>query len=168
MSLKKWADEVVRPPVPVALPRLAFLNGTPLDDGKELAIELATRFNEARIVKAGADAWQTVTKAESFEGWVKIGKALAVGRNHALTVSGAATPIGQNYSKAFGQWLAECGFKDKSKQLRSWALTLHENVAAITTWRETLTDKQRKRLRNPQAIVVRWRRSTASAQANVH
>jgi len=40
------------------------------------------------------------------------------------------------------------------------------HVAAITTWRETLTDKQRKRLRNPQAIVVRWRRSTAPAQAN--
>ncbi len=161
MSLKRWADEVVRPTAPVALPRLAFLNGAPLDDGKELAIELATRFNEARVVKAGADAWATVGKGQDFETWRRIGAALSVGRSFALKASGASAPIGRPYSATFSSWLDQHGFQGMSKPLRSWTLDMHEHLAEISQWRATLTDRERRRLTNPQSIVRRWRKDTA-------
>ena len=162
MSLKRWADEVVRPAVPVALPRLAFLNSTPLDDGKELAVELATQFNEKRIIRRGVDAWAVVKKAESFEGWKAIGAALAIGRKHALETSGASAAIGRRYSAAFSAWLDQTGFPQMSKPLRSWTLDLNQNILAVLQqWRAPLTDRERKRLTNPQSIVRRWRKDTA-------
>jgi len=43
----------------------------------------------------------------------------------------------------------------------SEALDLNENIVAIEQWRSTLDDKQRRRLRDPQNVVKKWRISTA-------
>jgi len=43
---------------------------------------------------------------------------------------------------------------------RSHAIELHENIAAITGWRDGLSERQRKRLIDAQANVQRWRTST--------
>jgi hypothetical protein len=43
---------------------------------------------------------------------------------------------------------------------RSWAILLHENAAAIEQFRSGLSERERKRLINPQSIVRRWQRAT--------
>ena len=45
---------------------------------------------------------------------------------------------------------------------RSWALELHSNHDAISTWLSNLDNQKRKLLKHPQSIVVRWRAATQS------
>jgi hypothetical protein len=59
---------------PVTLPKLTFTAGH--DDIKEAAERIAT----TRIIRAGRDAWEEIGRAEGFEAWKLIGKALAVGK----------------------------------------------------------------------------------------
>ena len=113
-----------------------------------------------RIIRAGRDAWGEIAKSENFEAWLAIGKALTIGKAHALKASGANAPWGQNYCRAFSAWAKETGFSTMRASDRSYAIALSENLGAITSWRATLSDKQRGRLRSAQANVRRWRIAT--------
>lgn len=89
---------------------------------------------------AGRDAWQAIGRAESFEAWKSIGAALAIGKAAALKLTGANAAWGRNYSRAFHTWMAEHGFGDMRSSDRSHAIELHENLAEITAWRDSLPD----------------------------
>ncbi len=147
-----------RPPTPpVTLPKF---NLAEIDTELE-AREAQARVAELRLIRAGRDAWAAIGRAESFEAWKRIGAALAVGKAHALRITGANRAWGRNYSREFGDWITQHGFDRMSKSVRSVAIELHENAAAIETWRATLPDKQRQRLVHPLSNVRRWRASTA-------
>jgi hypothetical protein len=122
--------------------------------------ETAAKFLEARTIKAGVECWQAIGRAESFEAWVKIGKALQIGRDYSLKTTGANRPMGQIYCKAFSAWIDRQGFAGMQKSLRSVAIDLAENAEAITAWRNTLPERQRKRLVHPLSVTRRWRAST--------
>jgi hypothetical protein len=72
-------------PPPVTMPAIN------LPDLDSAAIEAETREAQARVrvIRAGRDAWEQINKAQSFSGWVAVGKALAVGRDFALRATGA-------------------------------------------------------------------------------
>jgi hypothetical protein len=55
--------------------------------------------------------------------------------------------------------MTQHGFDKMAKSARSVAIELHENANAIEAWRETLPEKQRKRLVHPLSNVRRWRAS---------
>jgi hypothetical protein len=93
------------------------------------------------------------------ESWKLIGAALAVGKHHALNVTGANAAWGPNYSREFSNWLKQHGFDKMAKSVRSVAVELHENANAIAAWRATLPERQRKRLVHPLSNVRRWRAS---------
>jgi hypothetical protein len=149
-------------PAPVTLPHFACLDKPPPQDDIK---EAAKRFIEQRTIRAGADAWLTITKAESFEAWKSIGKALQVGRDHALRVTMANAPMGQRYSKAFSAWVKQHHFEQMPKSTRSVAIELNENIAAITAWRATLSEKQQRRLVHPLSNVARWKRATTARKS---
>src|SRR5207248_7045464 len=113
-----------------------------------------------RTIRAGRDAWQAITRAETFEAWVTIAKALAIGRDHALKLTGANAPHGRQYSLAFCDWAKRHGFGGMEKSVRSVALELHSNIEAITEWRASLPERQRRRLVHPLSNVRGWRAST--------
>jgi hypothetical protein len=138
----------------VSLPRLAF-TAEP-DDPKEAA----ERFMEIRIIRAGRNAFEQIAKAQSFEAWKDIGRALCIGKSHALKITGANAAWGQHYSREFGLWLKEHGFDRMPKSTRSVAIELAENAEAIEAWRATLPEKQRRRLVHPLSNVRRWRAAT--------
>lgn len=146
--LNPWGEEIPR--VPVTLPKVVLPE---IEDNKN---EVAARFAEQRTIRAGIEAWQAINKAESFDGWKAIGKALQVGRDHALRATGANAPIGRRYSEALSAWLNQHHFGHMPKGTRSWALALNENLSAIEQWRQTLTERDRQRLINPQSVVKRW------------
>jgi hypothetical protein len=127
------------------------------DDPKETAERIATM----RTIRAGRDAWEEINRAESFESWKLIGAALAVGKAHALKITGANAAWGQHYSREFGKWIKQHGFDKMAKSVRSVAIELHENANAIEAWRTTLPERQRKRLIHPLSNVRRWRAATA-------
>jgi hypothetical protein len=169
MALNRLGEELTdtltkRPPPPVALPALEFLKkGPPVDDEPERK-EIAAKFLEARIIKTGVECWQAIGRAESFEAWVKIGKALQIGRDYSLKATGANRPMGQIYCKTFGAWLAKCGFGAIEKSVRSAALDLVEHLAEIEAFRATLSDKRQRQLKHPLSNVAAWRKATAQAK----
>ncbi len=89
-----------------------------------------------------------------------VGKALAVGRDFALRVTGANRPEGRRYCAEFSAWIEAHGFAGMQKSVRSVAIELAENIAAIEQWRSTLPERQRRRLVHPLSNVRRWRAST--------
>lgn len=110
-------------------------------------------------MRAGLEAWRTIKNAESFDSWTAVGEALLVGRVYALRITQAAAPMGQHYCRALSDWLEVHGFDGMSPSVRSVAIELAENIEAIKTWRETLTEKERRRLVHPLSNVRRWRAS---------
>ena len=154
-SLGGEKQERVAPPV--TLPRFDLAD----IDVEAEAREAAARVAERKVIRAGVDAWAAITKAESFEGWKAIGAALAVGKAHALRVTGANAPWGRTYSRVFGEWIKTHHFDRMVKSVRSVAIELHENISAIEAWRATLSEKQRRRLVHPLSNVRRWRKATA-------
>jgi hypothetical protein len=155
MALRGGENFNAHEPVPVTLPAVEL---TDIDIERE-AKEAAARVAERRVVRRGLDAWREINRAESFEGWRAIGAALAVGKRHALKVTGANAAWGRNYSREFSDWMKQHGFDAMAKSVRSVAVELHENAKAIEAWRATLPERQRKRLIHPLSNVRRWRAS---------
>jgi hypothetical protein len=149
-------------PPPVTLPALKLDN---IDIEAVERAATAAKFLEARTIRTGVECWQAIGRAESFEAWVKIGKALQIGRDYSLKTTGANRPMGQIYCKAFGAWLAKCGFNGIEKTVRSAALDLVEHLAEIEAWRLTLSEKRRRQLKHPLSNVAAWRKATAQAKS---
>lgn len=156
MALNSLGVEKRVPPVaPVTLPRFVFT-----DDIEREAKEAAARVAERKAVRAGRDAWEKIAEVETFPNWLAIGKALLIGRNHAMKATGANAPMGQTYCKAFSEWVKQHGFSRMQKSTRSVAIELAENATAITVWRDSLLEKQRRHLVHPQSVTRRWRAAT--------
>ena len=147
-----------RPPAPVTLPALELDN---IDIEAVERAATAAKFLEARTIRTGVECWQAIGRAESFDAWKRIGAALAIGKTHALKVSGASQAWGRNYSREFSDWIKQHGFERMPAATRSVAVELHEHAEAITSWRNTLPERQRKRLVHPLSVTRRWRASTA-------
>jgi hypothetical protein len=126
---------------------------------KPVKLKLALPSGESSA--EASTAWAAVGAARSFESWKTIGAALSVGKRHALRVTGADRAWGRNYSREFGEWMKRHGFEAMPKSTRSVAIELTENIEAITAWRDTLPERQRKRLVHPLSVTRRWRASTA-------
>ena len=147
------------PSAPVTLPKMEFNEISDFDIERE-AREAAARVAERKVIRAGLDAWQAIDRADSFESWKRIGAALAVGKTHALRVTGANAAWGRNYSREFCDWIRDHHFDPMPASVRSVAIELHENAKAIEAWRSTLSEKDRRRLVHPLSNVRRWRAAT--------
>jgi hypothetical protein len=157
MPLNHVGGQVFRAPPPVTMPAVNL----PSLDTKVIEAEAREAQARVRVIRAGRDAWEAINKAASFDGWKAIGAALAVGKAHALKVSGANQAWGRNYSREFSDWIKAHGFEKMPAATRSVAVELHEHAEAITAWRDTLPERQRKRLVHPLSVTRRWRASTA-------
>jgi hypothetical protein len=139
---------------PITVPRLAVLERPAPDDADERK-EIAARIAEQRLVRQGQEALETVGRAASFESWLRIGKALLVGKNIAARKAG--NDWGQTYSKIFSAWIRNHHFDRIPAPTRSVAIELAEHGDQITAWRNSLPARRRKRLVHPLSITRRWR-----------
>ena len=146
---------------PVTLPQLALRDIDIEAEAREAAANVAER----KIIRMGRDCWQEIGRTNSFEAYTKIAAALAVGRTFALRSTGANRPEGQNYCKAFSGWINEHGFASMQKSVRSTCLELHEHINQITAWRDSLPERQRRRLIHPLSVTRRWKASLAHGEA---
>jgi hypothetical protein len=138
---------------PVTMPAV---NLPPLDD-ETIEAETREAQSRVRVIRAGRDAWEAINKAQSFDGWKAIGAALAMGKAHALKVTGANAAWGRNYSHKFSLWIRQHGFDKMPAPTRSVAVELAEHAEAITAWRDGLPERQRKRLVHPLSVTRRWK-----------
>jgi len=65
-------------------------------------------------LRAGRAAWEEFKAAEELglDQRLQIGRALLVGRRHAMQAAGAAVPVGAPYSRALKGWCEAEGFAD--------------------------------------------------------
>jgi hypothetical protein len=144
-------------PAPVSLPTIRL----PAIDADAEAIErkeAAQKFAEARLIKAGATAWTNIARAESFNNWLAIGKALLLIRKVALAQSGANRAMGRIYSKSFNA-IAKQHFIGMKASTRSVSIELAEHADQITSWRDSLPERQKRRLVHPLSVTRRWKAS---------
>ena len=155
MALNDLGEEIFARPI-----TLARVNLPDLDLETEMR-EAAERISERKVIRAGLDAWRLIGRSQSFEAWVAIGRALAIGKARAQRIAGEADGWRErNYIYEFGRWMRQHGFGDMPKSVRSVAIELYENIDAIETWRATLPERMRQRLVHPLSNVRRWRAAT--------
>jgi hypothetical protein len=140
---------------PVTLAKFNIVEADIELEAKEAAQRVATN----RIIRQGLDCWRQVSKSTSVETWLTIGRALCIGKAWALDAANTDTAWGSAYSHYFGQWMAKHGFGTMNKHTRSWCIILFEHADEIERWRSGLPERERRRLKNPQSVVRKWRQS---------
>lgn len=114
----------------------------------------------AQITEARA-AWERIKAHEktAFGDWVCIGRALIIGRQKCMAAACCNSPYGPGYQKHMRRFLDEAGLDIDSHE-RVAAVDLVENLPAITQWRASLTEDERRRAHHPIAMLQHWRRGT--------
>lgn len=97
--------------------------------------------DELASVEAGRTAMQSLRK--TFDLWVTVGRAIQTLRARADRAGGR---------KTFQRLLDQQGFHDLDKATVTRLLHIMENLAAVVSWHETLTDKQKREWASPSAI----------------
>jgi len=164
--MSTWDEERNGRQVPLpTIPRLAL---TDYDDAAERQ-EIAQRFATARTIKAGVTAWRDIKRSASFESYLALGRALCCGKVWAMHAANTNRAWGSLYSRRFGEWLTQHGFHDRyhkmTPSVRSHAIELAEHASEITRWRDSLPERQRRRLIHPLSVTRRWKAATGQYQA---
>jgi hypothetical protein len=149
---------------PVTMPAFDF---QPDDIDIEIQ-EAAAAVAERKTIRAGLDAWRLIGRSQSFDSWCAIGRALSIGKAHALRVTGANAAWGSAYSRVFCNWMKQHHFDRMAKSVRSVAIELVENLPAIEAWRSTLPEKKRQKLVHPLSNVAAWKKATQGKTADPH
>jgi len=112
-------------------------------------------------IAAGREAWQRIREhgRKSFDDWITVAKALAIGRSATLQAAGTNRPVGTTFNRAMGQWLRQAGLDGVNPQERYRALLVLENLPAISAWRDGLDEVQRRRFNHPNSVWSRWKNS---------
>jgi hypothetical protein len=115
---------------------------------------LAPASTDEATVRAGREALQRLRASKDYDDWIVVGKALAVGREHAKRAAGVTRPFGKPYVMAFSTWTKTNHFAEIHKSVRGVLLKIIDNLAEIDAWRNRLSEDLRLRLNHPDSI---WR-----------
>jgi hypothetical protein len=118
-------------------------------------------------VTEGRAAWQRIKGCErkSWNDWLLVGEALAIGKAAALRAANTNRPGGSRYNKIMGKWLRDNGLADITPAERYRILLILENCVAIETWRASLDDVKRRKLNHPGAIWAHWSRASGMGKS---
>jgi hypothetical protein len=109
-----------------------------------------------RVVERGRQAWKSLRNDETFEKWIAIGRAIEIGRVETMRLLHSNRPAGAQWSRVFGGWLAENGFDEIDKGVRSRLQNCLDNLPAIEMWRQNIGLGQRLQLNHPNAVWRKW------------
>jgi hypothetical protein len=111
--------------------------------------------DQSGIVSEGREAWQRIkerTKA-TFEDWMRIGRALIIGRTECMAKAKVNSPFGPAYQKHMRAWLDSNRLGDLDTHERTNAIHMIEHEAAITTWRMRLNPAARRLCNHPNSVM---------------
>lgn len=117
---------------------------------------------ESDAVERGRAAWGTLKK--TWEHWLAVGEALAVGRAIALAEAETDRPTGARYERAMAAWLKANGFDEIDPATRCRLFDALENRDEIEKWRATLAANQRLKWNHPDSVLQQWKRATQSPE----
>jgi len=108
----------------------------------------------SRLRRVGQTTW---------EDWLLVAHALAVGREQAMKEAKTNRPYGPKYYRAMRHWIDANGFSDMAQTERYSCHRLLENLTAITAWRDGLDEHRRLKNNHPHGVFWSWRRSLGLA-----
>ena len=109
-----------------------------------------------RVVERGRQTSKSLRNDETFEKSIAIGRAIEIGRNETMRLLHSDRPAGARWSRVFGAWLAENGFDEIDKGVRSRLQNCLDNLPAIEMWRQNIGLGQRLQLNHPNAVWRKW------------
>jgi hypothetical protein len=116
---------------------------------------------EQRFVLSAVKEWRAIKQGREFNGWMKIGAALMVGRRAVMVATGTNRPEGKAYNTAFSDWCRRAGFTNPEidPSTRSHLLYLQEPEHHIICdeLRQAMSHKDRLRISHPAAMARRVR-----------
>src|SRR5262249_26541738 len=119
----------------------------------------------AEIIAAARAAWSRLRRGASFDDWVVVARALAIGREQCMALAKTNKPVGTTYNRAMGAWLTQHGLDGINGQERYRALWMLDHLPAIEQWRADLGETERRRFNHPNCVWAKWRaRSGAEAK----
>src|SRR5262249_56030571 len=59
------------------------------------------------IIAAARAAWSRLRRGASFDDWVAVARALAIGREQCMALAKTNKPVGTTYNAAMGAWLKQ-------------------------------------------------------------
>lgn len=115
-------------------------------------------------VAAGKAAWLRLRNDRAtFDDWIAVGRALAIGRTAALKAAGTNRAVGSKYNIAVGRWLTDHQIDGIGAQERYRALKVLEHLEEIERWRNALAEEKRRTFNHPAACWHAWKRATKPA-----
>src|SRR5262245_15831036 len=115
--------------------------------------------DEVAFVQNAAKEWRAIQKGRDFNGYMKIGAALTIGRRIAFLEARTNDIQAPTYKKAFSVWCADNGFGDMDAATRANLLFLQEpeNRVLCDVLRQQMSDRERRQISHPAAMVRRIR-----------
>ena len=118
-------------------------------------------------IMQGKAAWARLKQgSKSWSDWVLVGHALLEGRAIAMRYAGTVEPVGGGYSNAFNDWLTHNRF-NVGPSHRAKLPAVMGILPAVEAWRATLTERERRRINHPGAVLHRFRKATGDRPADV-
>jgi hypothetical protein len=124
-------------------------------------MRIKLRDDQQLVIDKGREAWASMRRDETWEKWILIGRAIEAARSALMHQLGLNRPTGKTFAIVYGEFLRENGFETIDKGVRSRLQSCLDNIAQISTWRESLGASRRLELNHPNAV---WRRWQATAR----
>jgi hypothetical protein len=137
------------------------------DDADDFAAALmqtelsrTTQNSDNQIIARAQEAASRLIAGASWQDWVAVGRALQIGRAHAMYEAGTNEPKGSKYAACMSHWLAATKLdKVADKSARSRLLDLLDNIGAVEKWRQTVPANKRLELNHPNTVWRHWQKS---------
>jgi hypothetical protein len=98
----------------------------------------------------------------TWDDWLAVGRAIAIGRTEALRIAKTNKPLGSDYNKAMRAWLHDNGLAGITAQERHSILNVLEHLPAIEAWRQSLAPGRMRKHNHPAVFWV-WKKATRAA-----
>jgi hypothetical protein len=109
------------------------------------------------LIERGEKAADVITRARSWGTWVELGRALEAAQIAIMRATHSNVPNGRRFNERFSLWLGSTRhIKEIDKGDRSRLMRCMDNLAAITTWRESLSKDEQHKLNHPTTVWRRW------------
>ena len=133
------------------------------DDG----LNRTTHPTNDQIIAQAHEAAERLIAGHEWQDWVAVGRALRIGRSHALYEAGTNKPEGKKYAASFARWLTEHKLDQiADKATRCRLLELMDHIDQVEIWRKTLASNKRLSINHPITVWKHWQRSKVVPDPN--
>jgi hypothetical protein len=140
---------------------------TPTVGQQQPELSRTTQISDDLVITRAQEAASRLIANASWQDWVSVGRALQIGRAHAMYEAGTNVPKGSKFAACISRWLTAMKLdRVADKGTRSRLLNLLDHIDAVEKWRQLLPPTRRLELNHPNAVWRHWQRSKVAPDPN--